>query len=562
MTRTLGALAAVLAVALTVILLRAGRGTPASAGAPSGASAVPAADASPTAIQVPPDPSQVDAGSPEPEVADRTDQGEPAEADLPVPHGDDTMGCIVYGRVTDASGSPIEGGEGGERSGPRLVTFEDAAGETLQAHVGEEGAFSIAGLGQGRWIVSTGADGYRRYREPFDLSSGARSMRRDIALERAVQLRVLLLAPGGEPFFQALRDSGNSLPPGMDLQAVATAAPPGATFDADQQARLGRFRKSGFGDSGPPGCLGTMVLDDRSPAWISLVLESAVLATQRLEPDKDAVFTLDPERLVTARSALRVRLVEAESAAPIEGAEIFLIGQGMTSPTPHTDAQGVALIENQAPGTYGFWVQAPEREAARRSITLVPGETLDLGTLELGPGLTIAGRVVDAQGLPFKAMVQLGRVDPVTREVAMYGSQAWMSARDGTFKIGGLERGEFVVRSNGSSLSADEDLGAAAPNAFASTLGGSVSGLELAFVPTGRLLLRTERADWESLRYRVFDEQNLERSAGRIYERLQFAVTLPRGRYRLRVTDGAGRVVLEQPIAIGEEPLAIQLPED
>jgi hypothetical protein len=43
---------------------------------------------------------------------------------------------------------------------------------------------------------------------------------------------------------------------------------------------------------------------------------------------------------------------------------------------------------------------------------------------------------------------------------------------------------------------------------------------------------------------------------------LQLAVELPRGDYRLLVTGAAGAKVLEQPITVGETPVAIDLPRE
>jgi hypothetical protein len=221
----------------------------------------------------------------------------------------------------------------------------------------------------------------------------------------------------------------------------------------------------------------------------------------------------------------------------------------------------VALLASYDPGSYELLVHAEGRADVRRQVRLASGETLDVDAIALVPETWISGRLVDGAGAPVEGHVQIGLVE-ASRRVVMLDAGA-RSDSGGAFRIGNLLPGLYVIRTPArEGRPYYPELTQATANHEVSTLGGPVENLELVLLPLGRLVLRYERADWASLRVSLLDHQGLERTAERLWQPSQQAVTLPHGTYRLVVIDAEGATVLEQPIAIGEEPLAIELPED
>ncbi len=482
----------------------------------------------------------------------------PASAALALP-SDDPVRCVLYGRVLDASGGSLAGKE-------IDVRLEDPSGTHVRAATTTRGSYSATGLAPGRWLVACYADGYRQTKVPLELGP-ERVVRHDLELEPAVMLRIKLTAPDGSPFREALSRAGTW----TTVVPVATVDPPGATFDGvvgslNNAFGVGTFWQNGYVfEQLPPEYYGVLVLDGEPPVHVSIVLQSAVLATQRVEAGTEEVaFVLDPQVVIAARSALRCRVVDAGTGAPLEGAEVALIarGGGMRLPSPSTDAQGVALLQDYEPGEYELWVRAEGSADVRRAVALIPGQTLEVDAIELVPETWIAGRLIDEAGAPVEATVQLGQLD-VDGRLAMVKNQYWKSDNQGAFRIGALAPGRYIVRTAArEGRPGYPELTMATDNHLISTLGGPVENLELLLLPLGRLVLRYERADWEALRYSALDERGLERAGGRLWDTLQHTVTLPHGVYRVLVTDVAGATVLEQFVTVGEEPAVIEVPPE
>lgn len=476
---------------------------------------------------------------------------------------EDPVGCVIYGRVTDASGAPVKANE-------VYVRFEDAAGVHIPAAVNASGAYSATGLKPGHWLMSCGVRGYRPARVPLDLGE-EQVVRRDIALEPAVVLRVKLTAPDGRPFLSALRSNGGSSFFQGSLVPVATNEDPGPIFEGVEGSLnnpfgVGQFWQNGYVfEALPQEYYGVVVLKGDLPVYVSLILQSAVLATQRVQPGQQEVaFELAPEALQAAQSSLRCRVVDAGTEVPIEGAELELWGGSYQSGrSPRTDAKGEVVIAQHEPGTFDLWLRAEGRADIRREVTLPPGETLDLGTLELVPETWISGRLVDAEGQHVEGLwLELGVVDPEGRLI-MIKYQSWMSDEHGAFRFGALAPGRYVVRSAArEGRPSHPEWTRATANHLVSTLAGPVEGLELPLLPIGRLVLRYDRPDWEALRYEVLDEGGFPRARDRAWQPYQNFTPLPHGKYRVVVRDGAGAPVLEREIEVGKESVVLDVPTD
>jgi protocatechuate 3,4-dioxygenase beta subunit len=467
---------------------------------------------------------------------------------------------VVFGRVTDPTGAPVADRE-------LAVAFRDAAEDRILAGVGDDGSFAATGLQPGTWLVACSARGFLTQEHELQISAADRVVRRDLVIEPAVVLRIRVTAPDGRPFHDALRELGEWTIVGSRLVPVATVAHPGATFDGVRGSLNNPFGVGSYWQNGyrferlPAEYLGVLVLREDPPVHVSLVLQSAVLATQRVEPGAEEVrFTLDPRDLVRARAGLVCRAVSAATGEPIEGVDVTLSGTSYFVPATPTDGSGVVRFEGREPGRYELVLRANGLGTHRRDVELEPGAVLDAGTIELAPETWIAGRVVDASGEPAPAILELGRVGP-DGSLAMIRSQMWSSDERGSFRIGALEPGDYVVRTQArEGRPGYPGPTAASENRCVSTRGGPVEELLLMEVPLGRIVLLHEREDFRDLRIELVDPAGIPRVVARIWQEHRCAFDAPRGAYRLRVLDASGVPLLERDLELGPDPVEVTIP--
>lgn len=407
------------------------------------------------------------------------------------------LGGLVFGRVLDEDGDPIEG--------DAYVTFYDPDGERLQVKADAQGRYSMSGLGAGRWRLIGSAWRHWRTGEYVDLASGQDPLRQDFRLERAPVVQVRVTGPDGAPIHEALREAGLS---SSELLPVATAEAPGAVFSEvvgsyNNGFGVGSFWQSGFnGERLPPEYLGVLVLNQELPAHVSLVNYHGVLATQFVAAGADeAAFVLDPETLRSSLAGLRVCLVDAGSGDPLQG-NIDLNDQRSWGPGVSLDDAGAALFEGKPPGRYTLSFRAPGLERVQEAVELQAGHILDLGTLALEPGRTLVARVLDPEGQPATVAFELGEQTGDPRAVRFDWTHEY-SSDGGELRIEGLSAGDFVLRSAG-----DEDDRFAAHTVEFSTRAGSVEDLVIRLVPAVRLSVQPSdiRLDEECWRFRLFDD--------------------------------------------------------
>ena len=189
-------------------------------------------------------------------------------------------------------------------------------------------------------------------------------------------------------------------------------------------------------------------------------------------------------------------------------------------------------------------------------VTLAPGETRDLGELRLPRGLTIEGRLLDADGNPVVGRLQVGVRDERGKlgfRQDLY-SYPETDAR-GSFKVWGLLPGRYVLHTTH-----DEELVRPAQdgpptewvsgNVEVSTLGGSVTGLDLHLVKAGILVLKGVAALPAESRCKILDERgDLLRHSG-FYPGFVPRFALPPGPSTFVLCDADWREVARYPLAI------------
>lgn len=106
-----------------------------------------------------------------------------------------------------------------------------------------------------------------------------------------------------------------------------------------------------------------------------------------------------------------------------------------------TDAEGRYRIDGLAPGTRRMAVRAPGLGAWRGEVEVVEQRTRRQD-VRLEPGVTLAGRILLADGRQARATVELGGSFGILRSFTDTDA-------DGRFRLEGLEAGELAVHANG-----------------------------------------------------------------------------------------------------------------
>lgn len=489
-------------------------------------------------------------------VVERTPpQDLPSPTLEPVAHPvDDPVGCIVHGTVLDAEGRPIS------RWGP-YVSVTDAEGARVNTKADETGHYSLVGLAPGEWTLGAGAVGYRGRSSMLELTAEAPIVRRDLVLERATTLRVRVVTSGGELLRDVLRaDSPDKVP---FLLPVATIEPPGPTIAEAQGSTSEQVGVGSFWDSGPlwdgagPEFVGVLELAVEPPVFVSLTFGAHVMATQRVERGTSEVsFVVEREDVLGMWCSLRVSFVDAERREPLKGElqignTLFMVRDGSWS-------------DRLAPGRYTLVFRSLDRARIPLPVTLLPGQELDLGTVELAAGLTIEGRLVDGDGQPVAGRLLLGARDPLG--VLRFEDMHYETDPDGVFKIFGLVPGHYVLRTTG-----DDELNAPSrpgPRTVwvsglvpVSTLSGSVRGLDVRLVKGGVLVLENTAALGSGAGCRILDEQGELLRWGRFDPGFVPRFVLPPGECTLVIVGRGGEELARRAVPIVEGTTEVDLRE-
>ncbi|MBI5852814.1 MAG: carboxypeptidase regulatory-like domain-containing protein [Planctomycetes bacterium] len=313
-------------------------------------------------------------------------------------------GAAVFGRVTSARGIRLS-------SGGVALRRSDLAGASAPLRLPIRSGptdYAFPGLALGRYELSVSSLGHRPATREIEITEDLASLRVDITLAPTWDLRVLMVTPDGVPLQEALRKQRDAQPglfwPIVD--ALATLAPlsspiPNVT-ERMPQFGLGQWnggREQIFDNRPrlPKRYAGTIELPVDVPVYVSAVLRSAVLATERVEAGQEEVrlvIAVDDVRRSFGR--VRVRLIDGASGAPAKGARVSLVDSQSGSSGVQVDGEGRVEL-SAPPGVLQLEVLAADSALPPWSIELSPGQFVDLGDLPLGIPREVAIRI---EGIP------------------------------------------------------------------------------------------------------------------------------------------------------------------
>jgi len=308
---------------------------------------------------------------------------------------------LLFGAVTDAAGRAIE---------LDSLGLESAAGAARSVGKSSAGSYALAGLAPGRYTLRAKAKGFVTRREELVVRADEEHQRHDLVLAPALEIPVFLVDENGA----SLADWGRS-PNRLSLDVVATrAAPseglcglqaePGNLYGCAEFADLARLRRESVPDM-PDGCAGLLRLWVEPPIHVSVILQDALLATQRVDgPLTELVFTLERAALERQLGGVRGRFVDALTGEPILGGMAFLDPRNGYSRGGELVAGAPAEFEltGYAPGLRTLRLHHPSHEGFALSVRIPAGRVLELGDVRVEGLAKIRGTVLGSDGQPIQ----------------------------------------------------------------------------------------------------------------------------------------------------------------
>lgn len=346
-------------------------------------------------------------------------------------------GASLVFRLVDADENPVAGVE-------LMLAPAERTRRGPLAGSGEVEADKVRALGEGRFEVK------RLEAGTFDLTllpeDFAEIEKDGIKLRSGETLDLgTLVAKEGRSISGRVSDGGGSPVPGAEVTALWMDG--GATKNRVVKTKAdGTYRLPGLGDQRV------------FRMWVRAKGFAAKEGSGASPGDTGVDFTLDRAATIigkvlradgTAAPSFRVR-THAEAA---EGQEMrgmrFVVGIGGPDDEVFADPSGNFRLEDVAPGTVTVEAIAPGKAPARKTGVKIEAEqVVDIGTLTLGDGRTLRGRILDAKddtpltGAVVGATVPQGmgfRMNLGREEVGA------ISGTDGGFEITGLESRAYQV---------------------------------------------------------------------------------------------------------------------
>lgn len=367
---------------------------------------------------------------------------------------------------TSAPSKPVDVRQPAERSGATLRGFvvDGSTGEPLHERTEvlvslaneryaadfdlQRGEFVVSGLAHGAWSVAVRAPGFHPLLTTTVITQPSGEDVQAYKLWPKGWVVVRVNTPERQPYGELARKLGmevedvfeggfrvwrsSIVPTDLDVLPASSPLVRGAElslvsphYDSNDNANeVARVRRSGDG-----------------PTWIALAFHSHFFGWAEVPSDVGAVdYEMALEDVVAQLGSLSFCVVDAQSEAAIVDAQAHLDAE--VSGLRRKDTDDLAIDPNGCfaakpllPGEYDLAITAPNRGEHRQRVLLGPGQRLDLGEIELDFAAPLEIRVVDEQGQPVVALVQLGPWRPGARVDECITPRAWSTGDDGVERV-------------------------------------------------------------------------------------------------------------------------------
>lgn len=363
---------------------------------------------------------------------------------------DPSEGTLLYGRILDGSGRPVE----------RVAMSLRRVGDTetwSEFRPQERGRFLYPGLPPGDFELQGSATGFLPYTATVRIEAGLPRLEHEVVMQRARILAVRMLTPDDRTLMPALMELSKERRMALligSISAIATRMEPTGDFPLSStqgpSLGIGRWRsESGPRELGlPKDSTGFFELRGNEPLWVSALFRTSLLAKVRVEAEQaEVTLRVAPEQVLAKLGTVRLRALDASTSQPLADARVRLSdahGGGIPS---FTDADGRVELQHLPPAVLRLHLIGDTIEDQSLSLELGPGQILDLGDLRFAPARTLRGRIENASGKRELLQLTAKRLDPPPTGLL----HSWISAivaSDGAFELR-LPEGRYLVRASG-----------------------------------------------------------------------------------------------------------------
>ncbi|TAJ17629.1 MAG: carboxypeptidase regulatory-like domain-containing protein [Planctomycetota bacterium] len=172
-------------------------------------------------------------------------------------------------------------------------------------------------------------------------------------------------------------------------------------------------------------CVGSLEVIHPPPLWIGLDVLGAPAGWELLQPGATELrFRVEPAALEQRLARVCLRIVDADSSAPVDRARVTLRADRTAHRrTDLTDREsnrdGRVVFADLVPGRYELTVTRGESQL-QQSIELAASEQRDLGDLAVGEAVGVEVLVLAADGRPVIAYVEIGAYEQHRRSGELF----------------------------------------------------------------------------------------------------------------------------------------------
>jgi hypothetical protein len=219
--------------------------------------------------------------------------------------------------------------------------------------------------------------------------------------------------------------------------------------------------------------------------------------------------------------------------------------------------------ERLAPGSYQLHFFLHGYDRLGRIVHIEPGRETDLGDVEVPHEQWISGTVVDDKGNACAMEVSWWEYDRVKGRSVMRGFIDGIRCNaDGSFRIGGLSRGSYVVSARAIRGAPDDERKKWAEWCkLIDTTSGPVENVRIQLARPVTLIVRASNQDeWRSVKFKIVDESGFAVRSSPLWTPAPAPFQLSPGRYTIEVRAGDAKEPKRIPITLASEPVELALP--
>ena len=465
---------------------------------------------------------------------------------------------LVRGTVRDGAGQPVP--DAGlrwidDRGLERFVEFR-------------EGAYSLAGLQPGHFLVEILGSGWRREQLDVDLLAQPPVQEFNFTAHANPQILIRLASTDGRP----LIGIENYEPlPGNQLRPYVSSHAPRTVLDPEVVRTRGRSDYGEFRDRWelerqhialPSDALGILYLMADPPLQVSLLSGAGVVDSRALESlPKEIVFSLAGTELRAKLASVRVRLLQTDEKAPAQNGMLML--HGGSSINANTDKEGRATIHGLLSGSYYLTLRARQSAPQSRTLALEPGQELDLGDIALAPFVAQPVRFVSegSTGAPVRCVMRPEAPGDLLGTLGSFDNITLGGAIGNTTQMPFPGAGSFVLRVTAvGEHSSDEALHLGARPMRCVFGNEPVGEIVVRIEPTRDVALRPHREATGTSNWLIATADGLPCQRVRIEGRAPKRIELVPGEYTIALVDPQTNALGHaQAFTVGNEFLTLEL---